>query len=80
MNVENWCTISLRVDVRFPRGVRTLEIPRVYARVAYLRTIKKPGKLIVCFQKLETWGVEWKLGKELDWPQIYWDPKFSGRG
>ena len=72
--MHNSFRIALRVAVAFPAGPRVLDIPKLFARLRYLRTLKKRGKLIFCFEKLETFGVDWTNGK---WPQIHWDPKFG---
>ena len=77
VTVKNWSQIELRIDVRFPGGTRRLEIPRLYAKAKYIKTIKKKNKLIFCMRKLDTWGVEWHGVQENMWPQIYWNTKFG---
>jgi len=74
VTVHNSFRIALRVSVAFPAGPRVLEVPKLFARLKYLKTIRKPSKLIFCFEKLETYGVDWRNG---NWPQIHWDTKFG---
>lgn len=78
VTVKNWSQIELRIDVAFPGGTRRLEIPRLYAKAKYTKTIVKKNKLIFCMKKLDTWGVEWPSSASVNmWPQIYWDTKFG---